>query len=275
MKRFLIILGLITLSTNLFSIEVKQNSESTTSQEKLSKWDKIKVTGALLGSALFTYAALLNPSIQEAKSYQYARGRRISYDFQNVLYMPSLIAQEPFKIYNSLVKEKLDSNTRYLLSTAYLSILAFILASYATKKLINQNKQIEKLEIEDNANQTSQKQQLKNRDNFKILGSSLGCVFFAIASLLNSEVKNLDHNERQNDFSYQHIPSRIILYPFGLIYGLLNKDQQDNFFNFGFNITTAISSMAAYKLGSYAISNIYKRFVESGNKKENTLEGTK
>jgi len=67
MKKSLILFGLLTLCSNLFSIDEQANTpKSTTPKQQLSRRDKIKAGAALFGCALCTWATLFSHS---AKKY--------------------------------------------------------------------------------------------------------------------------------------------------------------------------------------------------------------
>lgn len=142
MKKLLILLGFLTLSLNLFSMQKEPNQIKQTPQKnQLSKREKVKVVAAILGSALFTTAAIFNPSLREAvKTDANATSWHIP-PFITMLPV-ALIGTMSQKLGLKKLSEALDSaDITFNIGTAYSSILAFILGSYAYKKLTQSNKQ--------------------------------------------------------------------------------------------------------------------------------------
>lgn len=148
MKKFLIILGLLALSANLFSMEVEHNhSNEIPKEQQLTNLEKIKIGGALFGCAFFTWAALLNPYAKMIDAKYLMQDENMPMNLDTIPYWPSMIALTPSIImhYSLLftgTSKGLDLNFGYKLSTAYSLALAFISGSYAYKKL-NESKKTE------------------------------------------------------------------------------------------------------------------------------------
>lgn len=132
MKKQLVLLGLLTFSLSLFSMEKEQNTNNAPKTHHLSTREKVKVAGALLGCAFFTTAAILNPRTREATKNNEKRDHILKH-------VPSIIALIPMILVcstlDSLGKSRLSIDDAYNVSTAYSSLLAWTLGSYAYKKL--------------------------------------------------------------------------------------------------------------------------------------------
>jgi len=143
MKISFMLLAIITLSLNLFSMELEhKNITPDIKKTQRTKLDKLKTRCALLSCLFFTYAALLNP---QAKAMDKRYGKEnIPFNAEILPYIPSFIAYIPSRIIHNLFAEfcnkKFSLSGSYNFSTAYSIVIAAISGLYAYKKLSQQEK---------------------------------------------------------------------------------------------------------------------------------------
>jgi hypothetical protein len=139
MKRSLLFLTLMTISSNLFSNDLDKKLENSDHQKpQYTNLDKLKIGSATFGAAVFAWAALLNHSAKKVDNSYQEQGKNVPLNFKYIPYYPSMISITPAIILDIFLRlfgnDGLSIPSGYNISTAYSSILACLLGSYAYKK---------------------------------------------------------------------------------------------------------------------------------------------
>lgn len=141
MKKSLIIFGILALSSNIFCIQPKKDKTEIAQKPQLSKMEKVKIFGALVGCGLFAWATLFT---YDARSKNQDNLSEFSW-----YHYPTFISLIPTALVSELIVkcggEEIDNNILYNTVAAYTSLASLALGYYAYKKL-TQSKQQQKLE---------------------------------------------------------------------------------------------------------------------------------
>jgi len=139
MKKSLLLLCLVTLSTNLFSMdEVEQKPQSTTSKQQLHRNNKIKVGAALFGCLFCIWATLFN---SETKKINVLKNSFYPGDEDyTLLHLPTLLALLPVTLIQRIItkvtsRRGINTNLAYNITEVSSAIAAAGLGLYAYAKL--------------------------------------------------------------------------------------------------------------------------------------------